>query len=29
MSFWATSDGQSAQQTEGKFEMGGGDLAPP
>lgn len=28
MSFWSTSDGQSAQQTEGKFEMGGGDLAP-
>ena len=28
MSFWATSDGKSAQQTEGKFEMGGGDLAP-
>lgn len=28
MSFWATSDGSSAQKTEGKFEMGGGDLAP-
>lgn len=28
MSFWATSDGSSAQNTEGKFEMGGGDLAP-
>ena len=28
MSFWSTSDGQSAQQTEGKFEIGGGDLAP-
>ena len=28
MSLWATSDGQSAQQTEGKFEMGGGEIAP-
>lgn len=28
MSFWATSDGSSAQKTEGKFEMGGGDIAP-
>lgn len=28
MSFWATSDGSSAQKTEGKFEMGGGDLVP-
>ncbi len=28
MSFWATSDGSSAQKTEGKFEMGGGDLPP-
>lgn len=28
MSFWATSDGQSAQQNEGKFEMGGDALAP-
>lgn len=26
--FWATSDGSSAQKTEGKFEMGGGDIAP-
>jgi hypothetical protein len=28
MSFWATSDGSSAQKTVGKFEMGGGDIAP-
>ena len=28
MSFWATSDGSSAQKTEGKFEMGGGDIPP-
>jgi len=28
MSFWNTSDGQSAQNNEGKFEMGGGDIAP-
>lgn len=26
--FWATSDGSSAQKTEGKFEMGGGDIPP-
>lgn len=26
--FWATTDGGSATKTEGKFEMGGGDLAP-
>ena len=28
MSFWNTSDGQSAQNNDGKFEMGGGDLPP-
>lgn len=28
MSFWNTSDGQTAQTQEGKFEMGGGDIAP-
>lgn len=28
MSFWETADGGNAQQSEGKFEMGGGDLAP-
>lgn len=26
--FWATSDGSSAQKTEGKFEMGGGEISP-
>lgn len=26
--FWNTSDGQSAQTNDGKFEMGGGDLPP-
>lgn len=26
--FWNTSDGQSAQGTEGKFDLGGGDIAP-
>ena len=26
--FWNTSDGQTAQTQEGKFEMGGGDIAP-
>lgn len=26
--FWNTSDGQNLQQSEGKFEMGGGDIAP-
>lgn len=28
MSFWNTSDGQSAQNNDGKFEMGGDALAP-
>lgn len=28
MSFWNTSDGQSAQSNEGKFDLGGGDIAP-
>lgn len=28
MSFWQTSDGKTAQSNEGKFEMGGGDIAP-
>jgi len=28
MSFWNTSDGQSAQNNDGKFEMGGDSLAP-
>lgn len=28
MSFWNTSDGQSAQSNDGKFEMGGDALAP-
>lgn len=26
--FWSTSDGQTAQNNDGKFEMGGGELAP-
>ena len=27
-SFWNTSDGQNLQQSDGKFEAGGGDIAP-